>query len=517
MSMKNRIISVLVSLAMFVCILLGINSYQYFRIKEEIASNIITTINDNELKNLQVFFQGIVKPLNIVRDWGKSGVIDKNNLKELNKQLIPFVENQPSFSGVLLADNHGSEYYLASQQGGGFLTRRAVPDGNEVSLEYQLWEDVDTPGRKWTESSDYNPVERPWFNTDVALDTIHWTSPYTFYQTKEEGFTVSVAWASPEDESEYTVFAIDILLKSIEKLLSEAAKDSPVDIFLVNRRDATFLTGSGGGALSKDTGSKSLSAVQKACIDQWNRADKPERELITVTYEGEKWVASLQPVSDASQTIWIGVTAPEKALMESLNKKFYAIDVVDILVALLTSVALFFLLWKIGLFRSAETLNVAPIVRLTNYINAGEGPGVEFKSSVRMNLNTGKVGKEIELAWIKAVVAFLNTTGGALLIGVNDEGRIVGLAADNFENNDRCLLHLKNLIHQHIGAEFAGCIQTTLVESENAEVVLLECQAAPDPVFCKVGKNEEFYIRSGPSSTKLTPSQMISYVLQNRG
>ena len=144
------------------------------------------------------------------------------------------------------------------------------------------------------------------------------------------------------------------------------------------------------------------------------------------------------------------------------------------------------LFWKVGGLRDgAEEPVPDPIVRLHRYINEGEGSRVEFKSTVRTNLKTGKKGKEIELAWLKAVVAFLNSDGGALLIGVNDEGKIVGIEQDNFENDDKCLLHLKNLINQHIGAEFSGFIQISLVDAEDKTVVMIECTPAHDPVFLK--------------------------------
>ena len=133
-----------------------------------------------------------------------------------------------------------------------------------------------------------------------------------------------------------------------------------------------------------------------------------------------------------------------------------------------------------------------------------------------MNLNNGKPGKEIEFAWLKAMIAFLNTDGGTLLIGVTDDGRIHGLDADNFENDDRCLLHIKNLFNQHVGAEFSDFSSFTLVEIEDKKIVIVDCQPAGKPVFLRVGKNEEFYIRSGPSNSKLTPSQMIRYIQQKK-
>jgi len=97
-------------------------------------------------------------------------------------------------------------------------------------------------------------------------------------------------------------------------------------------------------------------------------------------------------------------------------------------------------------------------------IRYGESPNLEFKSTLRTNLKTGKAGKEIELAWLKSVVGFLNTDGGVLLIGVNDGGEVVGIAADQFENDDKCLLHFKNLINQHIGAEFSKYLHAEIVQ-----------------------------------------------------
>jgi predicted HTH transcriptional regulator len=175
------------------------------------------------------------------------------------------------------------------------------------------------------------------------------------------------------------------------------------------------------------------------------------------------------------------------------------------------------LLWLNGGLRTAHSREEQdPVLRVHSLINQGEGNNLEFKSTVRMNLKNGKAGKEIEFAWLKAVVAFLNSDGGTLLIGVADDGRILGLAADNFENDDRCLLHLKNLFNQHVGAEFSDFVDFTLLELDEQQIVVVDCRPAGKPVFLKVGKNEEFYIRSGPSNSKLMPSQMIRYIQQKK-
>ena len=53
-------------------------------------------------------------------------------------------------------------------------------------------------------------------------------------------------------------------------------------------------------------------------------------------------------------------------------------------------------------------------------IRSGESDRVEFKSTLRWNLKTDRAEKVIEKSWLRSIVAFLNTDGGILLIGVAD-------------------------------------------------------------------------------------------------
>jgi predicted HTH transcriptional regulator len=133
---------------------------------------------------------------------------------------------------------------------------------------------------------------------------------------------------------------------------------------------------------------------------------------------------------------------------------------------------------------------------------------------MRMNLKSGKTGREIELAWLKTVVAFLNTNGGTLLIGVADNVNIEGIEADGFDNDDKCRLHFKNLISQHIGLEFSEFIDFDLKSTGGKTIAVIHCSRANAPVFLKHGKDEDFFIRSGPASLKLSVSQVLKYLKQ---
>jgi predicted HTH transcriptional regulator len=140
---------------------------------------------------------------------------------------------------------------------------------------------------------------------------------------------------------------------------------------------------------------------------------------------------------------------------------------------------------------------------------------IEFKSTMRMNLHTQKAGKEIEVAWLKAVVAFMNTDGGTLLFGVSDDGVIKGLDADGFASDDKCQLHFKNVINQHIGAESHKHLSFKLVNMDGKQIGVVSCSRCAEPVYLRTGKSEEFYIRSGPSNDALPVSKIVTYI-QNR-
>ena len=143
-------------------------------------------------------------------------------------------------------------------------------------------------------------------------------------------------------------------------------------------------------------------------------------------------------------------------------------------------------------------------------IALGESEKLEFKSTLRWNLIANRADKAIENSALKTVVAFLNTDGGTLLIGVKDDGSVIGIESDQFPNEDKFLLHFANLINERIGKQHLGHIQSGLREVAGKKVLRVDCKPSPDPVFLK-NNGEEFYVRNGPSSTQLSTSEVLEY------
>lgn len=147
-----------------------------------------------------------------------------------------------------------------------------------------------------------------------------------------------------------------------------------------------------------------------------------------------------------------------------------------------------------------------------NIIKRGENEKTEFKSTFRTNLETKENDKKVENASLKTIIAFMNSEGGTLLIGVSDSKELLGIENDNFENNDKFLRHFMNLIKERIGNEFLPYIKSELIQIEGKNIFKVSAMKSDKPVFLKYDGVEEFYARIGASTLQITGSKLINYI-----
>ncbi|MBA4016483.1 MAG: hypothetical protein C0483_04785 [Pirellula sp.] len=146
-------------------------------------------------------------------------------------------------------------------------------------------------------------------------------------------------------------------------------------------------------------------------------------------------------------------------------------------------------------------------------IREGESKTVEFKESLSLDLKLRVRNKPTEEKILKTIVAFLNTDGGVLLIGVRNNGTIAGLCVDlqvlHGSDLDKCLLHFKNLVMTRIGTEIIPDINYRFMEADEQKVLVVQCNPSNRPCFLD---NNEFYVRTTPSSQLLRGAQQYEYV-----
>ena len=154
---------------------------------------------------------------------------------------------------------------------------------------------------------------------------------------------------------------------------------------------------------------------------------------------------------------------------------------------------------------------------LDELIDTGETTTTEFKAALRHNLHTGQADPRIEHAVLKTIAGFLNTHGGLLFIGITDDGTPVGIKHDGFQNEDRMSLHLVNLIKARLGPQTMMYIHPRFEDLDGIQVMVVECSGMNSPVYLKDGNSEQFFIRTGPSTAELKPSEIQAYIKQRFG
>ena len=150
----------------------------------------------------------------------------------------------------------------------------------------------------------------------------------------------------------------------------------------------------------------------------------------------------------------------------------------------------------------------------------GEGPGLEFKSSLRYDMINNQVNKKLELVVAKTVSGFLNTNGGVLLIGVDDDGNILGLENDYLvikkNNKDGFELTLRDVIKKYLGMSFDKHLNIKFPIVDEKEICYIHIKSKYNkPVYLTNEGQENFYIRIGNSTQPLTLSEMNEHIKSN--
>jgi DNA-binding response OmpR family regulator len=153
---------------------------------------------------------------------------------------------------------------------------------------------------------------------------------------------------------------------------------------------------------------------------------------------------------------------------------------------------------------------------ILDLISRGESNELEFKSSACWDFSANKVNKYLEKIIVKTIAAFLNSEkGGALLIGVNNSGQIVGLQQDYNsivkKNRDGYESFLTDLLLNATGKDSRLFIQITFHQIQDKDVCRIVTKPSPKPIFVSEDKAEHLYIRVANSTRLLSTREAIEY------
>jgi hypothetical protein len=113
------------------------------------------------------------------------------------------------------------------------------------------------------------------------------------------------------------------------------------------------------------------------------------------------------------------------------------------------------------------------------------------------------------------------TGSGTLLIGVADDGTIVGIEQDyaTFESRqrtrDQWQQRLRQAVYDSMGPDVWATLNLSFEQTEAGTVARIECPKRDQPTYLMWERNEEFYCRAASSSEPLTLSKVVAYVSEH--
>lgn len=176
---------------------------------------------------------------------------------------------------------------------------------------------------------------------------------------------------------------------------------------------------------------------------------------------------------------------------------------------------------------SVPNADPRPPGSLADLLIGGETATVEFKSTAKTDLKAepGNIKKQepaIKHAIAKTICGFMNTDGGTLLIGVSDEGSVLGIEQEMSRlpkpNPDGYELLVRDILNTHLSIATAKIVQTHFEKHRNRTVCLVKVSAAPKAVYSKALKGgawpSDFWVRDGNRTIQLHGEKADTYKKQ---
>jgi hypothetical protein len=354
------------------------------------------------------------------------------------------------------------------------------------------------------------------FNESYQYQIPIWTSAGRLLETRRNVIACHFSWRNEQTNKLITTVALINNFGDFAVL--PLSSDPHFKTFIINANDAVIAFNR--SILSEDTLATSFDIV---AIDSWNASGKTISSTFNFSYNTDDWWAYSSPSAA------MGIKAI-MLIIEENTLRFSGIGTnwLELLLILLFLALAFLFYWM--KFRSRKTIKT--YIRQQNsdrhaseLIGQGEGNYLEYKSSFRYDYQQQKVNKDLEFVIAKSIAAFSNGRGGTLLIGVDDEGNVLGLENDIFSLKRKDIDFFENFLRTFLNKVFSvGFVSSNLKIHfpvvDQKIICRIDVKAGQEPVFVEITKNnqksERFYLRSGNTSMEIKSLTEINKYTRQR-
>jgi predicted HTH transcriptional regulator len=154
-------------------------------------------------------------------------------------------------------------------------------------------------------------------------------------------------------------------------------------------------------------------------------------------------------------------------------------------------------------------------------ISRGESHEVEFKSSLRWDYREERNNPILQWVVARSVAGFLNAKGGTLLVGVDNDGTVVGIERDfatlSHPNRDWWELSLTEALVEFLGSDAAAIVATDYEVLDGNTVAIVRCPRRARPTWLRQGDDQKFVTRIGNSTRPLLAPFSDIYIDEHFG
>jgi predicted HTH transcriptional regulator len=127
-----------------------------------------------------------------------------------------------------------------------------------------------------------------------------------------------------------------------------------------------------------------------------------------------------------------------------------------------------------------------------------------------------RVNRALEVVILKTLAGFMNTSGGSLLIGVSDDGKILGLEPDystlSRKDSDGFTQLIMSTIAEKMGAPACRLVKILFHMHEGKEICRLIVLPSPVPLYLNDGNQPHFFVRKGSGTRALNVQEAITFI-----
>jgi hypothetical protein len=185
------------------------------------------------------------------------------------------------------------------------------------------------------------------------------------------------------------------------------------------------------------------------------------------------------------------------------------------------TIGLVFALYHLALVRQSRMLRSLSnrlADDLPSLLAEGENEHIEFKSSVRWDLQKDVINRSLEGVIAKTIAGLMNHRGGSLVVGVTDKGEVVGLQKDyqtlkhkNRDGFERCIM---DIVNKKLGGHKCTLIHCMFHEVAGQDVCRILVEPSRDPVYVNDGQVARYFVRSGNGTRELDAREALAHISQ---